>query len=401
MAYANSSSVLSSGASVTAGWSNASIAADVSKYLSGGSLGYSSVLSILDDAAVGGMTASKFSTLQAFAAELNKPGGIAVPSYVQQITDDVILGNSANATWNGGSSAATKLGNLSATSTQTQVGELIGMWFAGANLPSLNLSAIGESNLNPTYKASTLPLYGPAGAPTYKDVSQGYLGDCYFVSALGEVALQNPAAIENMITGNGNGTYGVRFYVNGQPDYVTVNEQLPVMGGGYHWANGSTLEFANSTTDNWVALVEKAYAELNAQTNAPHGMELNSASDSYEGIVAGNGSALTMITDQQESAIGLNARESTSALASVLASVTSSFNSGEEVLMSTPNNSSGNLVGDHMYMVTGINPTTGALSIQNPWGSAYSGSLAMSFTETISQLAADNCALWVTSGKAA
>src|SRR5208283_4722564 len=101
MAYANSSSLLSSGASVTAGWSNASIAADVSKDLSGGSLGYSSVLSILDDAEVGGMTASKFSTLQAFAAELNTPGGIAVSSYVQQITDDVILGNSANATWNG------------------------------------------------------------------------------------------------------------------------------------------------------------------------------------------------------------------------------------------------------------------------------------------------------------
>ena len=55
---------------------------------------------------------------------------------------------------------------------------------------------------------------------------------------------------------------------------MTVNSQLPVMGGGYEWANGSTLEFANGTSDDWVALVEKAYAELNAQTNAPHGMEL-------------------------------------------------------------------------------------------------------------------------------
>ena len=300
---------LTASASPTAGWSNAAIAANVTADLSGGSLGYSSVLSILQNAAVGGMTASKFSTLQAFAAELNKPGGIAVSSYVQQIADDVILGNSANAKWNGGSSTTTALGNLSASSSQTQANELIGMWFQGTNLPSLSVSSLGESNYNPTYQTSTLPLYGSSGSPSYKDVSQGYLGDCYFVSALGEVALQNPSAIQNMITSDGNGTYGVRFYVNGQADYVTVNEQLPVMGGGYRWANGSTQEFANGTSDNWVALVEKAYAQLNAQTSAPHGMALNSASDSYAGIAAGNGSSLTLITGQSETPTSLNSRE--------------------------------------------------------------------------------------------
>ena len=63
------------------------------------------------------------------------------------------------------------------------------------------------------------------------------------------------------------------------------------MGTGYDWANGSTLEFANGAADDRVGLIEKAYAELNARTGAPHGMELNSASDSYEGIAAGNASA--------------------------------------------------------------------------------------------------------------
>ena len=43
--------------------------------------------------------------------------------------------------------------------------------------------------------------------------------------------------------------------------------------------NGSTLEFANSPV-LWAGLLEKAYAELNAQPNAPHGAELNAASDS-------------------------------------------------------------------------------------------------------------------------
>ena len=59
---------------------------------------------------------------------------------------------------------------------------------------------------------------------------------------------------------------------------------------------------------------------------------------------------------------------------------------------------SGNLVGDHMFIVTGVNASTGALTIHNPWNTAYSGSLAMSFTETIQQLAADHCTLYATSG---
>src|SRR5271165_4130222 len=90
--------------------SNSGIATDVAKDLQNGSLSYSADLSILEDAAAGGMTASKFSTLQTFASELNTTGGISVSAYVQQITDDVVFGNSANATWNGGAATATKLG---------------------------------------------------------------------------------------------------------------------------------------------------------------------------------------------------------------------------------------------------------------------------------------------------
>ena len=342
---------------------------------------------------------AKFAALKSFAAELNAPGGISVTPYLQQIADDVIDGNSANATWNGGASTATKLGNLTASSSQTQADELIDEWFLGANLPSLSLAAIGQSNLQPSYRNSTLPLYGPSGAPTYRDVNQGYLGDCYFVSALGETALQDPSAIESMITSNGNGTYAVRFMVNGQPDYVTVNSELPVMGAGYQWANGSTLEFANGNTDDWVPLIEKAYAQLNAQTGAPHGAELNSASDSYEGIAAGTASALTLVTGQSVTDYALNPKDSASALVSIMSSVASSFSSGEELLMSTPASSNGNLVGDHMYMITGVNAANDTVTIQNPWNSAYSGPLAMTFTESIQALAQDNCSLYAASGR--
>ncbi len=160
--------------------SNPGIASDVANDLQNGSLSYSADLSILEDAAVGGMTASKFSTLQTFASELNTTGGISVSPYVQQITDDVIFGNSANATWNGGAATATALGNLTANSTQTQADKLIGEWFLGTNLPSLSLAAVGQANLNPVYRTSTLPLYGPSGAPKYQDVNQGYVGRLLF-----------------------------------------------------------------------------------------------------------------------------------------------------------------------------------------------------------------------------
>jgi hypothetical protein len=52
-----------------------------------------------------------------------------------------------------------------------------------------------------------------------------------------------------------------------------------------------------------------------------------------------------------------------------------------------------------MFIVTGVT-SAGAISIQNPWNSAYSGSLQMSFTDTLKQLAADNVSIYVTTGTA-
>jgi hypothetical protein len=371
-------------------------AATAQSLTAGNAITYNGMLTILQDAAVGGMTATKFSALQSLAAMLNQPGGLTTSAYVQQIADDVINGNSANAVWNGGSSTTTALGNLSATSTQTQVTELIGEWFLGTDLPSMSVSAIGEANYNPTYKASTLPLYGASGTPKYTDVNQGYLGDCYFVSALGETALQDPSLIEKMITNNGNGTYSVEFYVNGQADYVTVNSQLPVMGGGYEWANGSTLEFANGPVE-WVALVEKAFVELNAQTAAAS-YGGHSTGDAYEDINGGTAISLSEITDQTFNTYNLTSKESTASLASLMSTLSTDFKAGDEIILSTPNVDNGNLVGDHMYMITGVNSSAGTISIQNPWNTAYSGSLQMSFTDTIAQLAADNVSLYATTG---
>jgi hypothetical protein len=378
--------------------SNAGIEADVAKLMVNNSLSYASMLTILQDAAVGNMTSSKFSTLQTLASLLDKTGGISTTAYVQSIADSVIDGNGANAQWNGGSSSAVALGNLSATSTSTQVGELIGEWFLGTDLPGTNVSSIGESNYNSTYKLSTSALYGSGGAPSYLDVNQGYDGDCYFMSSIAEVALQDPTGIESMITNNGNGTYGVRFIVNGQADYVTVNDALPNLPTGYSYANGSTLEFANGST-LWPELLEKAYAELNAQPSAPHGAQLNAASDTYAGISAGGAYALTEITGQSVSGFNLVPSTSASTLGSDNTKLAAAFGGGEELLVATSNNVTGNLVADHMFEVVGYNATSDMLTLHNPWGSGYSGPLAMTFNESLASLAANNCSVYTTTGK--
>ena len=108
---------------------------DVSAHLSSGSLTFSGAEQILRDAAAGGMNAGKFAALQAAAKELNAASGasIGASAMVQGLFDDVVLGNAANAEWNGGSSAATRLGNLTAASSAAQVNELIGKWFLGTD----------------------------------------------------------------------------------------------------------------------------------------------------------------------------------------------------------------------------------------------------------------------------
>jgi len=382
---------------VLAQLSNPGIESDVAKLMVGNSLSYNSMLTILQDAGVGGMTSGKFSTLQTLASLLNASGGISTSAYVQDITKSVIDGDPANATWTGGSSTPVALGNLSATSSQASVNELIGEWFLGTDLPSTDVSTIGETNLGSTYAATTNPLYGSSGTPSYLDVNQGYLGDCYFLSSIAEVALQDPNAIEAMITNNGNGTYGVRFDVNGQDEYVTVNDQLPTMPSGYYYANGSKLEFANGNIA-WPELIEKAYAELNAEPNAPHGAELNAASDSYAGISAGGAYALTEITGQSVNAYGLSSNTSAATLASDNSQLGAAFSSGEELLVGTSSSASSPLVADHMFEVIGYNAAADTLTLHNPWGSGYSGSLPMTFTESLASLAASNSWIYATTG---
>jgi len=365
----------------------------------GGVLTYSGALAVLQDAAASPMTASLFSQLTAATKYLNVAGGVAASAYVQQAFDDVVLGNSANAQWNGGANAAVALGNLSASSTQTQFNELIGKWFLGTDLPGVGVAPGVGGFYATSYKTYSLPLFS-GGAPKLIDVNQGQVGDCWYVSALGETAMLDPTLIEHLITANGNGTYSVEFQVNGKADYVTVNSQLSTYNYLAQYS-GSSMEFGNSTQSLWVPLFEKALAQLSEQTGITTGMQYAGGQDQYYELNSGMGEGVTLLTGQACNAYALGGKSGAS-LTSLLGQMQSDLAAGNDVLLGTsPLAVSGNLIASHMFAVTSVNAAAGTIGLFNPWGAAALGvGKAESFTIGASALVADQSCFYAASGHA-
>ena len=322
------------------------------------------------------LSASQLGDLNKIAADLNI-GETASP-YVTYITNALIDGNAANASWTGGASSTTALGNLAVGCTATQVNELDGKWFLGTDLPSSSVTMSGASTFSVSYSAVTNPVFGAAG-PSMNDVNQGYLGDCYLLASLAEVARQNPSLIQSMITNNGNNTYGVRFFFGGSAEYVTVNNAL---------ADGGTV--FNGASNIWASLVEKAYAQLQS-SGVITGNSINYG-NSFSTI--GNGGApeyaleaitgASTITDYYASGsswnkyvyadtFGIQSFNYGLGTASVLSTLVSAIAGGSDAVLCSRTNaidSSGKitLVANHAMSIYGYDSNTGQLEIRNPWG---------------------------------
>jgi Calpain family cysteine protease len=396
LSYEEANNAVATAPSLLSDLKNAGIRTHVANLLGANdSLSYEAMLHILDSASVGGMTVSKFGTLQTLASLMNVAGGISTSAYVQNISHNLIDGDPANAYWTGGAPTEIPLGDLSATATHTQVDELIGKWFLGTDLPSMDLTG---KNSDLQYEDYSGPLFGKSGVPSYLDVNQGALGDCWFLATLAEVALQDPSAIESMIASNGNGTYGVRFFVDGAAEYVTVNSYLPTANTTWD-GNGSNLQFANGAAGEplWAELIEKAFAQLNAEPDAVHGDGIDRAVNAYEGIAGGFAQdALAEITNQG------NVTYTSGHLVSDASAIGEAFDSGEEVELSTPGKIlpkyQHDLVPNHVFEVIGYNASTEAFTLHNPWGSISKS--PMTFTLSASALAAVGCTMDVAEGPA-
>ena len=240
-------------------------------------------------------------------------GGILAPPAAPLLTATTVSASQINLEWGGVSGATGYLVDELINGVWTQIGSL-GSGSTGCSVTGLSASTtysfeVGAYNSAGTawstsHSATTLAAaavvnepaaataYSPvsgslfgAGGPSFLDVHQGEVGDCWLMASLAEVAARDPADIQDMFTAAGttvvNGStvnlYTVRFFNSaGVAQYVTVDTELPSAGGYYDQVSNGVL---------WVALAEKAYAEANAAGNVTTQYV---GSDSYAALNGGD-----------------------------------------------------------------------------------------------------------------
>lgn len=236
-----------------------------------------------------------------------------------------------------------------------------------ASDPALIAHAAGSTaKTAPTIAGSaamTQALYlqeaGDTAPISVNDINQGQLGDCFLLAAFGELALQHPDAITNMIHVNRNGSETVTLYTasNGQlpffntraykPAYVGVTNDFPSNSVN----SGAGQDVVGNQKEIWPQVIEKAYATLNG---------------GYAGINDGGYPVVAMeeLTGQMATA--------TLPGSFTLAALQANIAAGNLIVMDTGynNNLPYNLVPDHAYMFEKLVSSSSGPMVQlgNPWG---------------------------------
>jgi Calpain family cysteine protease len=263
-------------------------------------------------------------------------------------------------------------GKLAPNDPAYMLSDLIGKWFLGNDEP-----AIPKVD---TYRPAHGTLFGPNG-PKPSDIAQGAADDCYFLSNLGEAALQSPQTITNMFIDNGDGTYTVRFFeddaaTNHVPEaqYVTVDRELPVNSGdGFVYANrnfdgASTTNIYNAANILWVALAEKAYAQLAEEgwSRGTYSAPVNSYAslDQGENLLAGK-----QITGKYAGA-NLKLQDDTPAEAlATMQILAADFAAGDLLTDCSLKQGANNIhvIPSHVYFVTAIDISSDSITLTNPY----------------------------------
>jgi hypothetical protein len=270
---------------------------------------------------------------------------LGITAEVRVLAGKVVNAQTANAKYQGAA-----LGNLAAGSADAQLDKLIDKWFLGSDRP--NATIYGSTY---TYRLASGSLFVNGASLT--DIKQGYVGDCYLLATLGSIAMIDPTAITNMFIDNGDGTLTVRFFRNGVADYVTVDMYLPSDGSSrFIFANmgGSITSTGNEL---WVALAEKAYAQLNEAgwigqdgTNSYSGIEGGWMETVYEQVLGRNSNSTYMPSQQ---------------------ALIDAFNAGKMVTLGSNSSTSSGVVAGHAYVLKNYNASTGTFDLYNPWATQH------------------------------
>ena len=284
--------------------------------------------------------------------------------YVRVLSDYVVNGNTANQWWTGGGTTRTSLGNLYAGSSDIQMEKLVGKWFLGTDRPDLRTEGdianqgSGSYTGTKTYRAVSGSLF--QNGISADDVKQGAVGDCYYVATLSSIAMEKPNYIQNMFIDNGDNTYTVRFFNNGVANYVTVDNYLPTNSSGSLIYASSGQSYNNSNNELWVALAEKAYAQL-AESGWSRPSNVNNGYGSIEGgwmdyvikQITGLNSTFNSILNMNETQL-INL-----------------VNSNQILTAGFVNGGGYGVYNSHAYTITAYNSTTGKFNLRNPWATSH------------------------------
>ncbi|HVX16025.1 MAG TPA: C2 family cysteine protease [Pirellulales bacterium] len=237
-----------------------------------------------------------------------------------------------------------------------------------ANAP---MAAIGGT-ANSANSSGGGGLYVGSG-PSYLNVHQGNLGDCWLMGSLAAVAASHPTLINYMFTDDGAAQetvtipnthiqqtvqveiWSVRFFMpNGNACYVTVDSMLPD-GGGYYDHPSVTGDLGNGSL--WAALAEKAYVQANGDGLVQSNLTFDNA---YAALAGGDPDwALQAVVGTQASYV-VNP-----------SNVMAALGQQENIIVmdtgATVANS--NLVTTHSYALVYVNPAASSpFELYNPWG---------------------------------
>ena len=301
--------------------------------------------------------------------------GHAMPDSVKNLANKVLNGDPAN-TRTGGSN----IGNLFGGDSSVKMESLIGKWFLGNDRPAADPTTM--------YQRANGSLF--VNGVGWQDIDQGAVGDCYFMAGLAAVARTDHTIIDSMITDNGDDTFTVRFYNNGNADYVTVDRFLPTKGNSFFYANNSSgKRFDDNTNELWDALIEKAYAQVNES-----GWLGRDNTNSYAGINNGfSAPVLSQITGR-----GSEGNRHVSSGASFwgkddIGYIINAFNANKPVAFGTSGDvNDSRIISKHAYTLVDYNAETGLFTLFNPWGiNTSNGLISLSQDEVI-----DNFSIWTT-----
>ncbi|GAB4069405.1 hypothetical protein GCM10028777_31230 [Angustibacter speluncae] len=202
------------------------------------------------------------------------------------------------------------------------------------------------------------------------DVSQGALGDCWFIAPMMALAQQNPGLIERAIRPNPNGSFTVTLYQDGQPvQYVVTPDMVIGPDGSSAFVDDPRR---GEQTELWPLVLEKAMA-----------MHAGSYAD-IEGDWPDR--ALGALTGQETTNYdgggdlpGIEALDRYVADGGVVA-MSSLFDADGHDRYSQPPNDGG-LVTGHAYYVQSVDPAAGTVTVVNPWGISDYPPITMSYEE--------------------